>query len=100
MMTRAKERLLLAVLLAIPLAVFGQTAAPVTPPTTPNICDVTYSADTETSDQNDVGSSFTSGKAVPWADVVDNHNKQLRVISAVAQQQNKGGSYTVTVTET
>ncbi len=70
------------------------------PASTPNFCDVAYSALTETGDNDRVAFPVLEFSAVPWADVVDNHAKQLRIVSELSKQQDKGGDYIITVTET
>lgn len=87
---------------------FAQQPAPAAPPavgtppayTAGKICDVTYAVETETSDHYKVGGGLITMKAVPWVDVEDNHKKQMRVLDTLSKQQDKGGEYQVTVTET
>jgi hypothetical protein len=79
-------------------------AAPATqaaPSATPNFCDQAFSSVTEDADHNlvSIAPPFVQ-YAVPYADVVDNHKKQEKVLAELAKQQNKGGEYTITVTET
>jgi len=92
-------------LLLFAVPAFGQEKAPPDPSTPPTytagkICDVTYSADTETKDHYDVASAVITLKAVPWVDVEDNHKKQMKVLDQMSKEQDKGGEYEVTVTET
>src|SRR5262245_15677333 len=68
---------------------------------TPNFCDVTYSVETETTlDNDDVNSSSITIRAMPYADVQEDHARQLKILDVISKEQNKGGPYTVTVTET
>lgn len=89
-----------ALLAALPVA--AQAPAPsATPTTTPNICDQTFSIVSETSDGDMV--MYLPGPfiaAQPWADVQANHAEQVKVLSVLSKEQNQGGPYTVTVSET
>ena len=61
---------------------------------------MTYSVETETKDHFNVGSASGTMYSVPWADVADNHAKQMKVLDQLSKEQDKGGEYEVTVTET
>lgn len=95
------KRTLLCLLLC-PFAALAQTPATrAAPSATPNFCDQAFSSVYEDIDHNVVAiSPPTVIYALPWADVQDNHAKQVKVLNELAKQQNKGGDYTVTVTET
>lgn len=97
-----KHVVLIVSALAISALAYAQGNKP-TPPTAADLnklCDVTYSMDMETKDNQDVGSSSITLRAVPWVDVQDNHKKQLRILDALSKEQDKGGDYEITVTET
>ena len=87
-------------------AALAQTATPSadigTPPTyqAGKICEVTYASFTETKDHYRVGAMTVTLSSVPWVDVEDNHKKQMRVLDELSKQQDKGGQYEITVTET
>lgn len=65
----------------------------------PVACDVTYTIDTNVVDaqgvEHDVSTSTAVLYAVPWADVVDNSAKGLRVLNVLSKFQDKGGPYTI-----
>lgn len=63
------------------------------------VCDVTYSVETEITEGNDVGTSVTVIRALPMADVLDNAEKFKRVLDAAAKEQEKGGPYIGTMDE-
>jgi len=73
-----------------------------TPPTytAGKICDATYAVEVETVDHYNVSSAYGAAYSIPWVDVEDNHKKQMRVLDALSKEQDKGGQYEVTVTET
>lgn len=62
-------------------------------------CDVIYTIESETADGFDVGSGATTIRALPMADVLDNHAKGLKVIDEASKQQDKGGPYTIELGE-
>jgi len=87
-------------LMLFSVALAAQPAAPPVPAaTTPVVCDVTYSADVNTMDGHDVSFSQITLNAVPWADVQDNHRKQMRVLDQLSKEQDKGGVYQIEVSE-
>ena len=49
-------------------------------------CDLTYTMDTNTMDDQDVAFASTTLSAVPMVDVLDNHEKQLKVLSVASKQ--------------
>ena len=59
------------------------------------VCDVTYSVDTETADGQNVMTSSTTLYAVPMADVLDNSARGLRVVNIMSQSDGKGGPYSI-----
>lgn len=93
-------------LLLFALPAFAQTPTPSadigTPPTYQQgkICNVTYASFSETKDHFEIGSTLIKLSSVPWVDVEDNHKKQMRVLDALSKEQDKGGQYEITVTET
>lgn len=93
---------LLLALVLLPFVASAQQPTPAAAPTAaPNICDQTFSAITETADHDMV--MYLPGPfiaAQPWADVQANHAEQIKVLKVLADEQNKGGEYTVTVSET
>jgi len=58
-----------------------------------SVCDVTYTAEVETVAGNDVSSSSLTLRGVPFADVLDNSAKALKVLDVLSKQQDKGGVY-------
>ena len=96
--------LLLVPLLACAQAPKAQAPAPAptaAPTATPNICDQTFSVVTETVDGDLV--AYMPGPfiaAQPYADVQSNHAEQVKILKVLSQEQNKGGPYTITVSET
>jgi len=73
-----------------------------TPPTyqAGKVCDATYAIEAETVDHFNVSSAQGSLYSIPWVDVEDNHKKQIRILDALSKEQDKGGQYEITVTET
>lgn len=79
----------------------AQATKPPPPASTPNFCDVTYSMDVETTaDQDDVSSASITVRANPYQDVAEDHKRQVRILDQISKEQDKGGPYSVTVTET
>lgn len=74
-------------------------AQPVKLPATPKACDVVYTMEAETADGNDVANTQTAVYGLPWADVLDNSRKGRRVIDLASLLQDKGGPYTITMSE-
>lgn len=103
---------LLYAMLFVPLFACAQATkapapAPAAPPAatppagSPNVCDQTFSAVTETAEGDLV--MYLPGPflaAQPWVDVQSNHAEQVKVLSVLSKEQNKGGPYTITVSET
>ena len=76
------NRILILALSLFATAAFAQT-----------VCDVTYTAEVETMAGNDVSSSSLTLRGVPFADVLDNSAKALKVLDILSKQQDKGGVY-------
>jgi hypothetical protein len=74
-------------ILILALSLFATTAFAQT------VCDVTYTAEVETVAGNDVSSSTLTIRGVPFADVLDNSAKALKVLDVLSKQQDKGGVY-------
>ena len=76
------KRILVLALSLFASAAFAQT-----------VCDVTYTAEVETMAGNDVSSSSLTLRGVPFADVLDNSARALKVLDVLSLEQNKGGVY-------
>ena len=76
------KRILVLALSLFATAAFAQT-----------VCDVTYTAEVETMAGNDVSSASLTLRAVPFADVLDNSARALKVLDVLSLEQNKGGVY-------
>ena len=59
------------------------------------VCDVTYTSETETADGQNVMSSSLTVYAIPLADVLDNSARGLRVVNVMSKLQDKGGPYQI-----
>jgi len=83
------KRLMLCVLLAFAPLAWGQ------------VCDVTYSWESETMDGQDVSNGSATFFAQPMDEVLFNHKAQVKVLSAMSKEQDakKGGMYRVDVSE-
>jgi hypothetical protein len=98
-------------MILLPLLLFSAVAVAQKPPASADIgtpptyqagkvCDATYAVEVETVDHFNVSSAQGSAYSIPWVDVEDNHKKQMRVLDALSKEQDKGGQYEITVTET
>jgi hypothetical protein len=83
------KRLMLCVLLAFAPLAWGQ------------VCDVTYSWESETMDGQDVGNGSATFFAQPMSEVEFNHKAQIKVLNAMAKEQDakKDGIYRTDVSE-
>jgi hypothetical protein len=64
----------------------------------PQVCDVTYTVDTNIkvgADEFDVSTAITVVSAMPYADVLDNSAKALNVVNVMSKQGDKGGPYVI-----
>lgn len=66
---------------------------------TAQFCTVSYSFYVEDKDRNRVTGGEATVNANPWADVQEDHVRQVKVLRIITAAQNKGGPYTVTATE-
>jgi len=65
------------------------------------VCDVTYSFESETMDGQDVGNGSITLFAQPMSEVDANHKSQMKVLDAMSKEQDakKGGIYRTDVSE-
>jgi hypothetical protein len=64
----------------------------------PKVCDVTYTVDTNIkvgADEFDVATAIAVVSAMPYADVLDNSDKALKVLNVMSKQGDKGGPYVI-----
>lgn len=96
---------------ALASVVYAQDKAPPTPKAPDSkvstggpgaVCDSWAIVDTDVDvggTLKDGGLLYAFGSGIPYADVQDNHRRGVVVLNAIAQRQDKGGPYTVTVGE-
>lgn len=66
---------------------------------TAQFCTVSYSFYVEDKDRNRITSGEATVNANPWADVQEDHVRQVKTLRIIAAAQNRGGPYTATATE-
>lgn len=84
--------------LAVVLMLCSSVGLAAQPAAVPKVCDVTYTVDTNVkvgTDEFDAGTVIAVVNAMPYADVLDNSDRMLKVVKLMAKEDGKGGPYDI-----